>query len=75
MNLTNEDISKKGRTPLDVTQNLQQYSVRLIKTLQSSVYYMYYQFNIQQPYVLYTQCIYAFYVGLVTNSDYFPVQH
>jgi len=32
-------------------------------------------FNIQQFYVLPTQCIYVFYVDLRTNSDYFPVQH
>ena len=36
---------------------------------------MYYQFNIQQFYVLSTQCIYVFCVDLRTNSDYFPIQH
>ena len=36
---------------------------------------MYRQFNIQQFYVLPTQCIYVFCVGLRTNSDYFPKQH
>ena len=51
MNLTNEDNSKEGRTPLGVTQNLQQYSVLFVK--QSSVFYMHYQFNTQQSYVLY----------------------
>jgi hypothetical protein len=33
------------------------------------------RFNIQQFYVLPTQCIYVFCVDLRTNSDYFPVQH
>jgi hypothetical protein len=32
-------------------------------------------FNIQQFYVLPTQCIYVFCVDLRTNSDYFTVQH
>ena len=36
---------------------------------------MYHQFNIQQFYVLPTQCIYGFCVDLRTNSDYFTVQH
>ena len=43
--------------------------------LQHSGYYMYRQFNIQQFYVLPTQCIYVFCVDLRTNSDYFPLQH
>ena len=34
---------------------------------------MYRQFNIQQFYVLPTQCIYVFCVDLRTNSDYFNV--
>jgi len=33
------------------------------------------QFNIQQFYVLPTQCIYVFCVDLRTNSDYLPIQH
>ena len=32
-------------------------------------------FNIQQLYVLPTQCICVFCVDLRTNSDYFPIQH
>ena len=36
---------------------------------------MYHQFNIQQFYVLPTQCIYVFCVDLRTNSDYSPLQH
>jgi hypothetical protein len=43
--------------------------------LKPSGYYMYHQFNIQQFYVLTTQCIYVFCVDLRTNSDYFTVQH
>jgi len=37
--------------------------------------YIYRQFNIQQVYVLPTECIYVFCVDLRTNSDYFPVQY
>jgi len=33
------------------------------------------KFNIQQLYVLPTQCIYEFCVDLRANSDYFPIQH
>ena len=33
------------------------------------------QFNIQQFYVLPTQCIYVFCVDLRTNSHYFPTQY
>jgi len=36
---------------------------------------MYHQFNIQQFYVLPTQCVYVFCVDLRTNSDYFPIEH
>jgi hypothetical protein len=36
---------------------------------------MYHQFNIQQFYVLPTQCIYVFCVDLRTNCDYFPIEH
>jgi len=46
-----------------------------IGPLKPSGYYMYHQFNIQQFYVLPTQCIYVFCVELRTNSDYFPIQH
>jgi len=35
---------------------------------------MYHQFNIQQFYVLPTQCIYVFSVDLRTNNDYFTVR-
>jgi len=40
-----------------------------------SGHYMYHQFNIQQFYVLPTQCICVFCVDLRTNSGYFPIQH
>ena len=56
-------------------------TVVTILTAQWSLYvphsghYMYRQFNIQQFYVLPTQCIYVFCVDLRTNSDYFPIQH
>jgi len=37
-------------------------------------YFMYHQFNIQQFYVLPTQCIYVFCVDIRTNRDYFSIQ-
>ena len=33
------------------------------------------QFNIHEFNVMPSQCIYVFYVGLRTDSDYFPMQH
>jgi hypothetical protein len=45
------------------------------KLLKSKIYFTYSQFNIQQFYVLPTQCIYVFCLNLRTNSDYFPMQH
>ena len=47
----------------------------LCNLVQPSGHYMYRQFNIEQFYVLPTQCIYVFCVDLKTNSDYFTVQH
>jgi len=46
-----------------------------VKHSQPSGHYMNRQFNIQQFYVLPTQCVYVFCVDLRTNSDYFTVQH
>ena len=46
-----------------------------INLLKPTGYVMYRQFNIQQFYVLSTQCIYVFCVDLRTNSDYFPTLH
>ena len=46
-----------------------------INHLKPSGHYMHRQFNIQQFYVLPTQCIDVFCVDLRTNSDYFPIQH
>ena len=45
------------------------------KPLNPSGYYVYRQSNIQQFYVLPTQCIYVFYVDLRTNRNYFPIEH
>ena len=45
------------------------------KPLKPNGYYTYHQFNIQQFYVLPTQCIYVFCVDLKTNSEYVPIQH
>ena len=50
-------------------------STSLLNPLSPRGRYMYRQFNIQQFYVLPTQCIYVFCVDLRTNSDYFPIQH
>ena len=44
-------------------------------SLQHSGHYIYHLPNIQQFYVLPTQCIYVFCVDLRTNSDYFHIQH
>ena len=51
------------------------YYGKIMKYLQPSGHYMYRQFNIQQFYVLPTQCVCVFCVDLRTNSDYFTVQH
>jgi len=48
------------------------FCITLIHPIKASGHYMYRQFNIQQFYVLPTQCIYVFCVDLRTNSDYFP---
>jgi hypothetical protein len=32
------------------------------------------RFNMHKCYVVPTQCVYAFFVDLRTNSDYFPIQ-
>jgi hypothetical protein len=52
-------------------------SVTVLPTLslKPDGHYMYHQFNIQQIYILPTQCIYVFCMDLRTNSDYFPIQH
>jgi len=44
-----------------------------VDPLQPGGHFMYRQFNIQQLYVLPTQCIYVFCVDLRTNSDNFPI--
>ena len=51
------------------------YSVWCFNLSKPTDYVMCHQFNIQQFYVLPTQCIYVFCVDLRTNSDYFTVQH
>ena len=48
--------------------------IKRFNPLKPSGHYMYHQFNIQQFYVLPTQCIYVFCVYLRTNSHYFPLQ-
>ena len=51
------------------------YRLKVLQLIERSGHYMYRQFNIQQFYVLPTQCIYVFCVDLRTNSHYFPIQH
>jgi len=46
-----------------------------VNPLEPSGKHTYHQFNIQQYYVLPSQCIYVFCVDLRTNSHYFPIQH
>ena len=53
---------------------VERHPTRTLTLLQSTGHYMYHQFNIQQLYVLPTQCIYVFCVDLRTNSDYFLIQ-
>jgi len=57
--------------------NADLWSLRVasINPLNPSGHYTYRQFNIQQFYVLPTQCFYVFCVDLRTNSDYFPIRH
>jgi hypothetical protein len=50
-------------------------TIRTVMSLRPHGYCMYRQFNMQQFYVLPTQCVYVFCVDLRTNSDYFPIQH
>jgi hypothetical protein len=47
----------------------------MLNLLNDIGYVMGQQFNIEQFYVLPTQCIYVFCVDVRTNSDYFPIQH
>jgi len=51
------------------------FRTQKICLLKPSSHYTYRQFNIQQLYVLPTQCIYVFCVDVRTNSEYFPIQH
>ena len=46
-----------------------------INILKPTGYVMHQQFNIQQLYVLPTQCIYGFCIYLRTNSDLCHLQH
>jgi hypothetical protein len=46
-------------------------AISVINPLRHSGYYVYHQFNIQQFYILPTQCIYVFFVDLRANSNYF----
>ena len=43
------------------------------RPIKPSGHYMYHKFNIQQFFVLPTQCIFEFCVDLKTNSDFFPI--
>jgi len=48
--------------------------VWIISPLEPSGHFTYRQFNIQIAYILPTQCIYVFYMNLITNSDYFSIK-
>jgi len=56
-------------------KRIQTFKAQWSLYLPHSGHYMYRQFNINQIYVLPTQCIYVFCVDLRTNSYYFPIQH
>jgi len=77
----NNSIMRLGfRLPHDNTQITEYRTLDWLLTdvtnnLRPSGRYLYHQFNIQQFYVLPTQCIYVFRVDLRTNSDYFSIQH
>ena len=60
------------RTP---RKPLREYSLQKQPQISRVILIMYRQLNIQQFYVLPTQCVYVFCVDLRTNSDYFPIQH
>ena len=53
------------------TDGKRRWGCTVFYPLKPSGHYMYTQLNIQQFYVLPTQCIYVFCVDLGTNSDYF----
>jgi len=74
-NVTSFETSCAVRMSQQADTNSKQSVLAKILTLQPSGHYMYHRFNIQQFYVLPTQCIYVFCVDLSTNSDYFPIQH
>jgi len=46
----------------------------IVKILELIGYYIYHKFNIHKLYVLSTQKMYFFCVGLKTYNDYFPTQ-
>ena len=69
------EIGVMGRAEGNIDLQIWAQKVGYIDVLKSKTYIMYRQFNIQQLYVLPTQCIYVFCVDLRTNSDYFPIQH
>ena len=70
-----QKVMPKGQ---NLSANLKQrfFFIFSLLIVQSSVVTLFtIRFNIQQFYVLPTQCIYVFCVDLRTNSDYFPIQH
>jgi hypothetical protein len=60
---------------LALEQNCKKSTLKIQTSIKPRGHYMYHKFNIQQFYVLPTQCVYVFCVDLRTNSDYFPIQH
>jgi hypothetical protein len=67
---TNSNIQGRGRF---ISESFT-FAV-IIQPCKAGGQYTYYQFNMNQFYVLPTQCIYVLCVDLRTNSDYFTVQH
>jgi len=64
---------QRRKSELENTEN--ELVVASNKPLNTSGYYMYHKFNIQEFYIQLTQCSYVFCVDLRTNSHYVPIQH
>ena len=64
-----EDAGNEAPISLSPLKPSGHYMYRTVVTICTT------RFNIQQFYVLPTQCIYVFCFDLRTNSHYFPIQH
>ena len=71
--LTVAEVSSRSRVWGDVSSSVRQKAkTGIMNPLQPSGHYMYRQFNIQQFYVLPTQCIYVFCVDFRKKQPLFP---